>query len=359
MGAHYLLESAMSLRALAASVAAVAIAFAEVAAGSSHANAADPKKLSVAIAPYQDLAMLVNAPKYGFDVRAGLSLELVTMAWEDILPAVASAGRTVDVGFGSYVEYLTKFAKLNAGTQDPVVFFQPLYVYKGGGFIALNKEIVAFSASDLTAPAALQRLKRYRIGAQRQSLYDMMLYTIASRGGISPRDLKVFDTPMNDGVLALSNGSLDLAAGGLPQVNEVRKRGGFLAISMEDAGFADIVGFICRKSTLENNRPLLEALIRVWFESVDYVYTDLQKNSAASLEYLSKTAATKYTFEEYAEALSQEYLPLNLDALRLNVLLPGSKYDYSRIGNSINQYLIVNRIAENPAPIPRPLLDGP
>jgi ABC-type transport system substrate-binding protein len=89
--------------------------------------------LTVAIAPYQDLAMLVNAPELKFDAKAGITLNLVTMAWEDILPAVASAGKTVDVGFGSYVEYLTKFAKINEGSDDPVIYIQPLYVYKGGG----------------------------------------------------------------------------------------------------------------------------------------------------------------------------------------------------------------------------------
>src|SRR5690349_6822936 len=93
--------------------------------------ATESAKLTVAIAPYQDLAMLVVAPEKGFDDDAGLSLKLVTMAWEDILPAVASARDTVDVGFGSYVEYLTKHEKLNAGTSDPVMFVQALYVYKG------------------------------------------------------------------------------------------------------------------------------------------------------------------------------------------------------------------------------------
>ncbi len=220
-------------------------------------------KLTVAIAPYQDLAMLVNAPKLGLDAKEGISVNLITMAWEDILPAVASAGETVDVGFGSYVEYLTKFAKLNEGTSDPVLYIQPLYVYKGGGFIGLSEEIVPFGPTDLVNPAAMQRLKSYKIGAQKESLYDMMLYSVARRASISPRELTVFDTPMNDGLLALETKSLDLAAAGLTQVTEARKRGGRLVISMEDAGFADITGFICRKSTLESKRELVKALIRV------------------------------------------------------------------------------------------------
>jgi hypothetical protein len=184
----------------------------------------------------------------------------------------------------------------------------------------------------------------------------MMIYSIALRAGINPKDLNVFDTPMNDAILALETKSLDLAAAGLPQVAEARKRGGQLAISMEDAGFADITGFICRESTLKEKRPQIEALIRVWFQCVDFVYADLKKNSVHSLNYLLKTAATKYTYDEYAQALSQEYLPRNLEDLRKNVLASGSKYDFSRIGNTINEYLINNGFIKKQSPIPAPLL---
>ncbi len=321
-------------------------------------DAGDQRVLRVAIAPYQDLAMLVNAEALGEFQRRGVRLDLLTMGWEEILPAVASAGRTVDVGFGSYVEYLTKYARLNTGASDPVVYFQPLYVYKGGGFIALRGDVRRLTRSDLASPAALSRLRRYRIGAQRESLYDMMIYALAARGGIAPSELRVFDTPMNDGLLALEAGSLDISAAGLTQVTEAEKRGGGLVISMEDAGFADITGFICRRSVLENRRADLEALVQMWFASVSYVLSDLQGNSGRSLAYLRANAATQYTFEEYQRALSQELLPRSLDELQRDVLQPGARYDFQRIGNEINAYLTANRIVPQPTSIPVPLLVG-
>jgi ABC-type nitrate/sulfonate/bicarbonate transport system substrate-binding protein len=312
--------------------------------------------LRVALAPYQDLAMLVNAEPLGLYEKSGVNLKLFTMAWEEILPAVASAGQTVDVGFGSYVEYLTKAARINQGSSDPLIYFQPLYVYKGGGFISLRPDLVPFTESDLASGKKLQRLKEYKIGAQKESLYDMMLYSVAARGGLRPKELKVFDTPMNDGLLALQAGGLDMAAGGLTQVAEAQKRGGRIVLSMEDAGFADITGFICKKSVLEKRRPELEALVRMWFASVDFVMTDLRKNSSHSLKYLKANAATQYTFDEYSRALSQELLPRSQDELRRAVLLPGSKYDFKRIGSEINAYLSANGIVSSPMAIPVPML---
>jgi ABC-type nitrate/sulfonate/bicarbonate transport system substrate-binding protein len=65
--------------------------------------------ISVAIAPYQDLAMLVNAEAAGIAQKHGIKVTLVTMAWEDILPSVGSRGKTVDVGFGSSMKgHLTR-----------------------------------------------------------------------------------------------------------------------------------------------------------------------------------------------------------------------------------------------------------
>ncbi|THD83210.1 MAG: ABC transporter substrate-binding protein [Phenylobacterium sp.] len=343
-------------RILAIVIAAVALATAAIFFANHVPAPSTPNSLTVAIAPYQDLAMLVNAHSQGFDKKEGISVHLVTMPWEDILPSVASGGSTVDVGFGSYVEYLTKYAKLNANNPDPVVFIEPLYVYRGGGFVALSSNIAPFTKADLSNAVALQRLKQYKIGAQKQSLYDMMLYSVARTGSIEPAQLRVYDSPMNDGLLALENGSLDLAAAGLPQITEATKRGGHLVISMDDAGFADITGFICKRSTLQKKRPQLESLVRVWFKSVDYVYTDMRANSHDSLAYLAQTAATKYTYEQYVAALAQEYLPRNASELESSVLSSDGKYSYGRIGKTVNAYLVGTRLTNAPAPLPEPML---
>jgi ABC-type nitrate/sulfonate/bicarbonate transport system substrate-binding protein len=315
-------------------------------------------ELSVAISPYQDIAMLVNAAPLGLTAKHAVHLNLVTMAWEDITPAISSAGKTVDVGFGSLVEYLTKYSKLNDGSSDPVLFVQPLYVYKGGGFIGLDGKLVPLNASALQDPQAVSSFLKYRIGAQKQSLYEMMIYSLARRAGVATASIKLFDTPMNDGLLALQSGSLDVSAAGLTQLNEARKHGGRMILSMEDTGFADVVGLICRRSVLQGKRAQIESLVQMWFESVDYVTADLAVNSKHSLDYLRKNAATQYSFDEYRAALSQEYLPRSVAELQAGVLAPGSKYEFGRIVREITDYLIENKIVGSRPPVPTPLVVG-
>lgn len=323
-----------------------------------HKSLANGGQLTVAISPYQDLAMLVSAEPLGLTTKYGIQLNLVTMAWEDILPAVASAGKTVDVGFGSLTEYLTKYSKLNEGNPDPILFVQPLYVYKGGGFVAFDSKIKPLDAAALKDPQAVTDFLKYRIGAQKQSIYEMMVFTLAHRVNVPISSLKLYDLPLNDGLLALQSGSLDVSSAGLTQVNEAQKRNGRMVLSMEDGGFADVTGFIVRKSVLEAKHAQIEDLIRIWFDCVNYIMSDLKNNSKNSLEYLRRNAATKYSFDEYASALSQEYLPRSLSELQAGMIAPGSKYEFYRLNREIANYLMDNKVISAQPPVSRPLLSG-
>jgi ABC-type nitrate/sulfonate/bicarbonate transport system substrate-binding protein len=172
------------------------------------------KPLRVGISPYQDIAMLVNYSPLGLDQKHAVQLELRTMAWEDILPALGSGADTIDVGFGSLTEFLTKYEKLNAGNDDPIEFFYPLYVYKGGGFVSFKPDFSALGRDKVTDLAAVRQFLSHEFGAQRQSIYEMVLFSLARRSGVDPKQLRVRDISLNDGLLAAVNGSLDATTAG-------------------------------------------------------------------------------------------------------------------------------------------------
>ena len=314
------------------------------------------RPLRVGISPYQDIAMLVNAENLKLEAKYGTRLELRTMAWEDILPAVASSSATsIDVGFGSLTEFLTKFDKLNAGSTDPVVFVYPLYVYKGGGFVSFNPAIEPLAAAGANDPQALKAFLSAEFAAQKQSVYEMVLFSLARRAGINPVALMIRDLPLNDALLAASGGSIDVAAAGLTQLTEAVRRGGRVVLKMDDAGFADITGFICRRSVLASREADVKNLVRMWFESVSYVAADPEKNSIASLEYLRKNSATRYSFDEYKAALDQEYLPRSVQEAREQLMSANGRYPLDRISADVSGYLAQQGLARNPPPTPIPV----
>jgi len=311
--------------------------------------------LRIAMAPYQDLAMMVNAKPLGLEKKYGTKIELLTMAWEDIPPAVASAGRGADVGFGSYIEYLTKYEKLNAGSSDPVLFIYPLYVFKGGAFVTFKPGVPTLTPASINDPSstAVRQVLGGRLGAQRASVYEMMLNDLASRHGVNPAKLQIIDTPLDQGFLAASRGDLDIAEAGLTQLSETARLGGRTVFTMDALGFADITGFIVKKSVYDRRRKDIENAIRMWFDSVNYVYSDIDKNSTQSLAYLNQNASTRYTLTEYKQALSQEYLPRTIASAQRAFIAPTSQFSAQRIGTSVDAYLVRTHTITTPTPIPQ------
>jgi ABC-type nitrate/sulfonate/bicarbonate transport system substrate-binding protein len=308
--------------------------------------------IRVAISPYQDIAMLVNYKKLGLEQRYGVAIETVTMNWEDIPPAIASAGRTIDVGFGSYVEYLTKYENLNAGSSDPVLFVYPLYVFRGGAFVSFNPAVPALSGDRIKDTKAISEFLKFRIGAQRNSIYDMMLFYLARLGNVPREQLRIIDTPLDQGFLAAQQGSLDIAEAGLTQLTEAVRGGGRSVLNMDDLGFADITGFIVRKSVYEKRKNEIQKLIRVWFDCVDYVFSHIDENSKTSLDYLNRTASTRYTLEEYKKALLQEYFPRTIEEANKELVSTSGKFAYRKIGETVISFLIENGVVRSKPPLP-------
>ncbi len=296
--------------------------------------------LTVAISPYQDMAQLMVYKDLGLEEKYGTKLKLVTLPWEEIQTTLASAGRTVDVGFGGLIEFLTKYENVNGGNDDPLVYVYPAYVFKGGAFVTFNPNVPDLSVASGLTNDRIKEFFSFKVGAQKNSVYDMILFSLMRRAGIDRKDVHLLDTTLADGFLAAQAGALDVASAGLTQWNETLEKGGRTVLSMDDLGFADITGFICRQSTLETRRKDIENLIRIWFDSVDYVQSDLDHHAEKPLAYLAQTASTKYTVETYKRALQAEYFPRSLDEAQRSIILSSGKYSLGRIAGDATTYLV-------------------
>lgn len=238
-------------------------------------------------------------------------------------------------------------------SQDPVLFIYPAYIFKGGGFITFNKDVPKLTTDNIYDSSTVNSFFNNKIGAQKNSVYEMMLFSLAKRNNINTKDLTIYDTPLNDGLLASQNGSVDIASAGLTQITEALKNKGRVVLTMDDLGFADITGFICKKSTLEKREKEVKALLKMWFDCVDFVMQDIENNSKWSLEYLNQKAATQYTFEQYKTALSQEYFPISIKEAQNVIISNKGLFSYERISEEIISYLVDNEIISKNPPLPK------
>lgn len=324
------------------------------AASSTEKASLNPSQLTpliVGISPYQDIAQIMNYKKLGLEDKYGVKLEMVTLGWDDIPPAVASNGRTVDIAFGSLVEWLSKKHNLNTNGDDPVLFIHPAYVFRGGGFISFNKEMPELTKENINDPVTVKKFLSYKFGIQKNNQSEMMIYSLARKVGIAPKDLHTVDTNLNDSLLACEQGSLDASFAGLTQRTEALKRHGRIVLTMDTLGLADITGFICKKSTFDSRRKQIESLIRIWFDCSNYVTSDLDHHSDTTLAYLKANASTQYTLKEFKEALTQEYFPKSLSEAQKEIIASDGKYSIPRISKDVGQYLVeVKTVKEPPQP---------
>jgi ABC-type nitrate/sulfonate/bicarbonate transport system substrate-binding protein len=309
--------------------------------------------ISMVISPYQDLAMMVNIHPLGLDKRYGTTVKISTIPWQDTLPTLASRAGDVDIGFASLAEFLAKEENLNKGSDDPLLFIYPAYVFKGGAFVSFRKDLKpVYTAKGKVDKLALRAFLKSRMGFSKNTLYHMLVYQLAAQEGIPLKKLHIIDIPFDRGLLAAMQGDLDVTAVGLTQLTEALKQGGTKLFEMDDIGLADITGFVCKRSTLESKRHHIEHIIHMWFDSVSYVMTDLDKNSINSLDYLRQKAATRYTIEEYKTALAQEHFPLSIVQAKADMIDANGKYNYLRLYKAAADFYEKEKLVNRRPPVP-------
>lgn len=296
--------------------------------------------LRMGIAPYQEIALLVNERQLGLEKKYATNIELVTMPWEDLLSAVASAGQTIDVGFASLSDYLAKAQHLNTKGDDPILYLYPAWVFHGGGFITFKPEVPELNSQTIKNPAVVKKFLSFKFGVQKNSCCHMLLWKLAHDNGLKLSDLKITDTTLNDGLLATENGSLDLAGAGLTQRTEAVKRHGRVVLTMDTVGLMDPGGFVCRESVYKQRKPQIDSLIKMWYECTNYVLSDLDHHSDNTLAYLKANASTKYTLDEFKSALAQEYIPKSIAEAQEEIISGKGRYSIDRLSVEISKYLV-------------------
>lgn len=300
--------------------------------------------LKVGIAPYQDMALLMNADRENIEKKHDLNVEYTTLAWEDLVPAVSSAQDTIDVAFASLTWFVTNERNVNKNTTDPLVYFYPGYIFLGGSFVSFNPNVPVITKADLNNPEKLKSFLKLRFAAEEKSFYEQMLFILAQKAGVDFKTVKITHIGLADALLAAINGSVDVVEAGLTQRNEALEKNGKVVLDSADMGLADISGFVAKKSVLKEKKAEIEDFMKIWFDSTNYVLSDINNRAAEPIAFLDATSATKYTVESFRQALAQERFPRNIAEVRTLILNEGSEWDFKALQKSLTDFQLTNGI---------------
>jgi hypothetical protein len=311
-------------------------------------NAKQREPVRVALSPEPNQSMMANVADPAFKRKYSTRVSLVTTPWQDIMKAVDTG--QADIGFASYIEYIEKYQK----TEDPLEFVYPAYAFKDGTFISYNADVPSLDSLIVRAPQAVTvwRWLDFRIGIQLDSVFEMMLFHLANTHGDSFERINKVYMRIEQGLAAAEQGLVDIAPAGRV-TQEAGKGGARVVLTMSDLGFADITGFIVKKSVYQRRAEHIDNVIRMWFDSVAYVLGDIDKNSKASLEYLNSHAQKRYTLQEFKAELSREYFPTSRPEARAQLIEPSGRFSALTIGAVVNDYWMHKHRRQVPAELPR------
>jgi ABC-type nitrate/sulfonate/bicarbonate transport system substrate-binding protein len=290
----------------------------------------------------------------------GLNVDLRTVAWEDIVPSLASAGQTIDVGIGSINLLLPKAENIDVKGHGDVVFYYPLYVFKGAA-ILMHKESRIRPLSDFirlypsdrnrAIREAMLQLKGMSIAVPQGTPYEQMLLAALKVAGMNPKtDIDLRYVKLADSLPAFLQGGVDLVGAGVTQRTEAARHGHRVFMDMESLGFAEVIGLVTTNHFAQAHPAEMQKLVRIWFDSVDKLMSDIDGNSKYVLSYLDKTASTKYSLKEYKAALTFQEFPRSIQDDEKLMFDPAGRFYWKRTWDIVDDYLVSTKASSAPIP---------
>ena len=256
------------------------------------------EQIRYGISPFQDTAMPVMAQSMGLYKSNGLNVELLNVGWEDVIPSLASRGRTIDVGIGSINLLLPRAENINVQGGGDVVFYYPFYVFKGAALLVQKEskvrpvsEFLAKYPTDRTRAIteAMRQIEGMTVGVPQGTPYEQMLMSAFKTAGQDYRKaVKLTYVKLADALPAFLAGQLQVCGAGVTQRTEAERFGHRVFLQMEDINFAEIIGLVTTRHYADGHRDQLEKLRSVWFESVDYLMGDVDQRYRASVELFGR-----------------------------------------------------------------------
>ena len=173
-----------------------------------------------------------------------------------------------------------------------------------------------------------------------QTEYEQIVLEALGLAGMTPNDVTIINANPADSLAAFLAGNIDALSAGLTERIEAEKSGAVPLIIGSDVGLPVVDGLVTTESFAQKNPEKLDALVRVWFRTIQYVNADVPNNSFIVRQYLSERGSTKFSPEEYAIAWKFDEYPKTPEEAAKAFNEPSSKYYWKPIWASVNDFLL-------------------
>lgn len=338
------------IRAVTALVGAVLLAI--TACNPAVSNSDSDDTITLGISPFQDTMLPLIGVKKGWFADKGVKVKLKRLAWNSIMPAVASG--SVDVAVNNTTGVVSVAAK---STDIRYVYgFNPftegsaLIGGKGSGLKTLEQLKKSGLSHEEARKRSITQLKGKRIVTTQSTDMGKAIYLALKSVGMTTKDVNIVDMDPDQGLAAFLSGTGDAYLGGVPQRARAVDEGRPVLLSGPDLAPPPINGFVTKKQYADEKQDELLKLIDVMHRIIRYCDAQTAACGKTIVQALNKETGGDLTVPDFVDAWQKiELYAPHANASKKMILDKGGVAYWKRTWAGDNDYLVKTDAIPEPA----------
>jgi ABC-type nitrate/sulfonate/bicarbonate transport system substrate-binding protein len=260
-------------------------------------------KIRLGISPFQDTMLPIIAQEKGWFEEAGLDVELSTLGWDAVMPAVASG--SVDVAINNTTGVVSV-----ADRAPNVIYWYGWNPFTEGSALMGRPDIGLVTVDGLVEEGVPYEEARTQVFEQLKDLTvvttmatDMgkQVTAAAESVGVDMDEIDVVDMNPDQGLAAFLSGTGDVYLGGIPQRTRATAEGMIVVASGPDLAPPPINGFVTTSDFATANEDAMLALMNVMFRIVRYCNENTAECGEIITEELNAQTGAELTVDGFVD----------------------------------------------------------
>jgi len=300
-------------------------------------------RITIGISPFQDTLLPIIGKEKGWFEKEGLDVVFKTLAWNAMMPAVAS--NAVDLAVYNTTGVVAVYNK-----QPDITFWYPWNIFTQGAALMGRPNIGLKTVKDFekegmahreAVKATVQQLKAKTVVTTMGSDMGKAVVIVTDDNGLSRSDYKIVDMDPDQGLAAFISGTGDAYLGGIPQRTRLTKEGYLTLLSGPDIAPVPLNGWVTTKEFAEKNKDSLLKIQHVMFKIIRYTNANQDDVAKTITDRLNQETGAKMTIADFKRFWNEiENYPNNAAEVQKEILDQSGFAYWKRTWDNDNKYFV-------------------
>lgn len=260
-------------------------------------------KITVGISPFQDTYLPIIGEEMGWFEEAGLDVELKSLAWNAITPALISGDVDIAVNNTTGVVSIANADPdiVYAYGWNPFTEGSALMVREDGSLPTIDELETELGDREAARTAMIESLEGKSIVTTLATDMGKQINDALASVGMDEGDVEFIDMDPDAGLAAFLTGTGDAYLGGVPQRSKALDEGMLVGLSGPELAPPPINGMLTKRAFVDESEDALLAFVNVMHRIIRYCDAETDACGTAITDRLNEETAAGLTLEGFKE----------------------------------------------------------